>query len=221
MIKAILFDFDGTISNRFDNAYYIFKDYFRPFFNTLDDIEYESLLQDLFYYDMNGTVNVELRMEPFKKKYKVDDEFIKVFKDYYYKHMFEYTVLQDDTLDTLKALKGKYKLAILSNGDSASQHAKIDHLNIEDYFDEIIVTGDYGIHKPSKEIFDIAANKLNVKNEECLFIGDVFSTDILGATRANMKPVWIVKDNRPAYFYTGYRIKNLIEILDIVEKENS
>ena len=93
-------------------------------------------------------------------------------------------------------------------------------MNIDEYFDEILVSGDIGINKPNKGIFEYVANKLDVKCEECLFVGDVFSSDILGAIRANMIPVWILEDTeRPAYYYKGYRIKKLPELFDILDKE--
>ena len=127
MIKAIIFDFDGTLSNRQANAYYLFKDYFKPYFKDLDDMEYEAVLQDLLTDDCNGTINVKYRMAPFINKYNkyfTQDDFDK-FNEFYYEYMWKYAVLKPETIDVLKQLKGKYKLAVLSNGQSKSQHDKI------------------------------------------------------------------------------------------------
>ena len=38
--------------------------------------------------------------------------------------MWKYVKLKPETIDVLNALKGKYKLAVLSNGQSKSQHDK-------------------------------------------------------------------------------------------------
>ena len=219
MIKAIIFDFDGTLSNRQANAYYIFKDYFKPFFKDMDDMEYEAVLQDLLTYDCNGTCNVKFRMAPFINKYGqyfTQDDF-QAFNDFYYEYMWKYSVLKDDTLDTINALKGKYKLAILSNGPSKSQHDKITHCGLDNYFDEVVVSGDIGINKPNKEIFEIVAEKLNVKPEECAFVGDVFASDIIGAIRANMVPIWIVGDPERPSSYTGIRINKMSELLNVLK----
>ena len=223
MIKAIIFDFDGTLSNRQENAYGVFRDYFRPYFKDMDDMEYESVLQDMMYYDSNGTISVKLRLVPFFYKYGsyLPEDFEEVFIPYYYDHMYQYTVLKDDTIDVLRQLKDDYKLAILTNGDSASQHSKITHVNIEQYFDEVVVSGDIGIHKPDKRIFEYVSEKLGVKLDECLMVGDVFSTDILGAYYAGIIPVWILKDSeRPAHFYKGYRIEELSQLIDIIKQIN-
>lgn len=224
MIKAIIFDFDGTLSNRQENAYGVFSDYFRDYFKQMNDLEYEAMLQDLIMYDCNGTIPVKTRMIPFKNKYGkyLPENFEEEFIPFYYDHMFEYAVLKKETIDVLERLKGKYKLAILSNGDSKSQHNKITKVGIEQYFDEVLVSGDIGIHKPDKRIFEYVADKLNVKLEECLMVGDVFSSDILGAINAGITPVWILEDTeRPAHFYKGYRIEKLDQIFDVLEKEVS
>lgn len=224
MIKAIIFDFDGTLSNRQENAYGVFSDYFRDYFKQMNDLEYEAMLQDLIMYDCNGTIPVKTRMIPFKNKYGkyLPENFEEEFIPFYYDHMFEYAVLKKETIDVLERLKGKYRLAILSNGDSKSQHNKITKVGIEQYFDEVLVSGDIGIHKPDKRIFEYVADKLNVKLEECLMVGDVFSSDILGAINAGITPVWILEDTeRPAHFYKGYRIEKLDQIFDVLEKEVS
>lgn len=225
MIKAILFDFDGTMSNRQANAYGVFEEYLAPYFKELSDIEFESVLQDLMITDCNGSIKIKFRLEPFVAKYGkyLPDDFIDVFTNYYMEYMWKYAVLKPEAISVLEKLKSDgYKVGLLSNGDSKSQHDKIDHCELGNYFDEIIVTGDYGVSKPDPEIYRIMANKLDVKSEECIYIGDTFSTDILGAIRANMVPVWITQlSERPANRYSGYRIEKLEELLEIVKKENN
>ena len=220
MVKAVIFDFDGTLSNRQANAYYLFKDYFKPYFKDMDEMEYEAVLQDLLTYDCNGTTNVKFRMAPFIKKYNdyFKDEDFDAFNQFYYDYMWKYAVLKPETLDVLKALKGKYKLAVLSNGQSKSQHDKISHCEMDDYFEEIVVSGDIGINKPNKEIFEIMAERLDCKPEECVFVGDVFASDIIGAIKANMIPIWIVGDPERPSSYKGIRISNIKELLDVLKE---
>ena len=224
MIKAIIFDFDGTISNRKRNAYDFFKNYFREYFFDFTDIEYEAMLQDMMIDDCNGTIQVKHRIIPFIHKYKdyLPDDFDIVFPKDFYENMWKTTVLKPESISILERLRKNYKLALLSNGDSISQHNKIDHVGITEYFDEVMVSGDIGIHKPDKGIFDIMAKKLNVDNKDCLMVGDVFSTDILGADNAGMIPVWITLDSElPSDYYDGYRICKLEELFEILDKENN
>lgn len=224
MIKALIFDFDGTLSNRQINAYGVFDHYLRSYFKDLDDLEYEGILQDLLTFDCNGTIPVRMRLIPFIDKYGeyLPEDFADDFTAYFYEQMYRFTVMGEDVEDTLKRLKDKYKMAILSNGNSKSQHNKIDALPLERYFDDIFVSGDYGIHKPEKQIFEMVAEQLGVRCNECMMIGDVFSSDILGAIRAGMVPVWLVTDyQRPARYYHGYRIGKLSDIFAVLEKEET
>ena len=223
MIKAILFDFDGTLSNRQMNAYLMYRDFLRPYFPDLNEIEFEAIMQDMLTFDCNGTTETHQRMIPFINKYGdlLPDDFNEKFIEFSKMNMYRFAVLKDETIDVLERLKGKYKLCILSNGFSFSQHSKIRQVKIEDYFDVILVSGDLNFKKPEAEIFEYAAQQLGVKCGECLMIGDVFASDILGAIRAGMTPVWILEDTeRPALDYRGYRIEKLDQIFDILEKEN-
>ena len=223
MIRAVIFDFDGTVSNRQENVYRVFADYLRPFFSDFSDIEYEAVLQDLMIYDCNGTLDVEVRVVPFIRKYGkyLPDDFTEKFKPYYYDNMYAYTVLKDETIEVLEKLRKDHKLGLLSNGHSGSQHAKIDAMDIEKYFDKVLVSGDLGVHKPDPKIFEMMAEALGVRCDECLMVGDIFSIDILGAVRAGMKSAWFITDfEKPSFYYHGYRINDLRQIFDILDKEN-
>ncbi|MBQ6478224.1 MAG: HAD family hydrolase [Erysipelotrichaceae bacterium] len=223
MIKAILFDFDGTLSNRQMNAYLMYRDFLKSYFPDLNEIEFEAVLQDMLTYDCNGIMDMHLRLIPFRNKYRdlLPDDLEEKLTEFSLKNMYRFTVLKDETIEVLEKLKGKYKLGILSNGNPFSQHHKISQVKIEDYFDTILVSGDLGIHKPDVKIFEYAAEQLGVRCEECLMVGDVFSSDILGAIKAGMLPVWILEDTeRPALDYHGYRIEKLDQLFEILEKED-
>lgn len=221
MIKAVVFDFDGTLSNRQRNAYDTFVPYLRQFFGDIDDLEYEAILQDMMTFDCNGSTAIRNRVPAFLAKYKMPEDFLEKFSDYYAYHMPDYAVLKEETTEVLEKLKELgYKLGVITNGESRQQHTKILNVDIEKYFDSIIVSGDLdnNVKKPKKEIFDIMANNLGLKNEECMFVGDVFSSDVIGAIHGGFVPVWYpLNSDVPADFYKGYRINNLREIIDILK----
>ena len=95
-------------------------------------------------------------------------------------------------IPTIQALKEQgYLLGVVSNGPSVLQNKKLDTAGIRDLFDVVAVSGDYGIHKPDRRLFDLAAQKLNVPNEACLFVGDHPVNDIKGALGAGMQAIWM------------------------------
>ena len=73
----------------------------------------------------------------------------------------------------IKKLRQNYRTAILSNVISGGLEARFPHKQLNEYFDVIIASGDVGYIKPEKEIYNTCAQKLRVKNEECVFIDDI------------------------------------------------
>lgn len=217
MIKAVIFDFDDTLSDRKLNVYNLYYDYFKRVFPDLDADEFESLVQDLMIYDCFGTVDLKQRTYLLSHHYSIPEDFYEKFNEYYFDALPKFTVLHEDTISVLETLKGKYKLGIITNGNSVVQHNKINNVKIAHYFDEIIVSGDVGIHKPDPKIYELMANRLNLKTEECMFVGDIFSSDIIGAIKANMIPCWLEGDISKPSKYKGYRISKLSQVLEILQ----
>jgi len=52
------------------------------------------------------------------------------------------------------------------------------------------VSGELGVTKPDRAIFDHVVGKLGLNREESYYIGDSFERDIVGAARAGWKTVW-------------------------------
>jgi len=58
-------------------------------------------------------------------------------------------------------------------------------------FDAIAISAEVGARKPHAVIFSDICSKLKVNPTEAVFIGDKWSTDIVGALRSGLTPVWI------------------------------
>ena len=72
--------------------------------------------------------------------------------------------------DIIRSLKNKYKLAILSN--TMREH-EVERKGIFALFDEIILSYEVGLTKDDRTIFLLAADRLGVNPEECVFIDDI------------------------------------------------
>jgi putative hydrolase of the HAD superfamily len=73
----------------------------------------------------------------------------------------------------------------------AFQRNKIDTMGLTALFDVIVLSGEIGVHKPDRRVFDYATRQLGVANEDCVFVGDNPDGDITGAINAGMEAVWI------------------------------
>ena len=98
-----------------------------------------------------------------------------------------------DRLD--RALIGKirqqrkeYMTALLSNAFDDLQNMIANVWNIQDAFDEIVISAEAGLMKPDRRIYSLVLDRLAVRPKEALFIDD-FQTNIDGARRANIKAV--------------------------------
>ena len=83
------------------------------------------------------------------------------------------------------------------------------------YFDTVIISGAFGAHKPDVSIYEKAARDLGLKCEEIAFIGDTFATDIVGAVRAGMMPIWYCYEHRGISLYEVKQVSNYDEIRDM------
>ncbi len=75
------------------------------------------------------------------------------------------------TMDIIRSLKGKYKIAVLSNNTdewSANEEKKFSFSKL---FDAVVLSNKEGKAKPDKEFFDICLRRLGgLKPEECIFV---------------------------------------------------
>lgn len=76
-------------------------------------------------------------------------------------------------IELLKELKCKgFKLVVLSNMSKEWGEYIISMHNLEEIFDEIFLTCNIGVKKPSTEIYELTLLKLGAKPEDCIFIDD-------------------------------------------------
>ncbi len=217
-MKAILFDFDGTLSNRYVCVYRMFRHIIEQVMPDADFLEQEKVVQQCIYWDEYGNQQ-KTGTFTLLKQYYISDLDVNYWVKYWRREFCHYMELMPGAGEVLPILYKKYKLGILSNGDSASQHAKIDALHLEKYFPVVIASWDYGIDKPDPEIYRIAAEKLGVDCKDCYFVGDTFMTDIYGAIKAGMHPVWLSYERRAVSQYPADMVSSWQELASLLIKK--
>lgn len=91
-------------------------------------------------------------------------------------------------MEKLSALRTDYKVGMLSNVNSGGMDDFFSKTEQATLFDEVVVSGDVGMIKPSEEIFEFMAAKLGVQPSECVMIDDRLA-NYEGAKRAGMQAV--------------------------------
>ena len=96
----------------------------------------------------------------------------------------------------LKTLREQgYKLAILSNC-SQEEVTLLQDSALAPLVDHLILSYETGLCKPQPEIYQLAAEKLGVTCEDCVFIGDGGSRELYGAAQVGMQPyraMWYIR----------------------------
>ena len=101
----------------------------------------------------------------------------------------------DDSIETLEALRSQgYRLGMVTNGSSETQREKIGRWNLEAYFDEIVIEGEFGRGKPDPGVFAQALAGTGAAPHEAWMVGDNLYADIGGAQGAGIHSVWIHRD---------------------------
>ncbi len=93
------------------------------------------------------------------------------------------------THEILAQLKTRYRLAVVSDAQSAYGVPELRAVGLAEYFAPIIVSGDYGYRKPDARLFQAALTELHVRPEEAIFIGNDRFRDVLGARQVGMKTI--------------------------------
>ena len=93
-----------------------------------------------------------------------------------------------ETLRTLR--RAGFALGLVSNAD-ATEVATWEHCPLAGLFDSEIFSCDVGHVKPEPEIFRKCVDALGRKPEECFFVGDGGSNELIGAKEVGMKTVFV------------------------------
>ena len=193
MIKAVIFDLDHTLFDR-NGTLRSLVIALRKEFQVNEKMTDEEIAAEWCYADRTFVYSGWEYIFDYLKEKGV---FLSPpdFSDYcafIYKHFELISVPFPETVPMLEKLRGLgYKTGLITNGNHKLQYEKIRNLELSGHFDEIIVTGDYGIHKPDREIFDIMREKLGFSADEIVYVGDNPVNDIEGARNAGWHTIWM------------------------------
>lgn len=120
-----------------------------------------------------------------------------------------------ETIQALEMLKSKgIKIAIVSNTFTQSVDGLLEKFGMAKFFDAVCFSCDVGSLKTDPGLIQAALDKLGVKKEETVMVGDSLETDIAGAEKAGVTPVLI--DRRDTRTYPN-KILSLLEIEKFLE----
>ncbi len=115
--------------------------------------------------------------------------------------------LYPEVAEALAGLRGRYRLAVVTNGNTDPAR-----VGLGETFAEVLFASDIGMQKPDPRIFELAAERLGVEAGACVHVGDHPHEDVDAARRAGMRSIWL---NRDAGAWPGSLAPPEAEIADL------
>lgn len=215
IIKAIIFDMDGTILDTIDDisnaVNYAMKihDYNEK---TVLEVKKalgrggENLIKDLLPNDINH------------------DKFLKVFttyQNYYEKNSQVLTKPFPNIMKLLEVLKSENYLLFVVSNKFQNLVEDLNKIHFKNLFTEAIGERSDLKIKPNPDMLLYVLNKYNLKNEDVLFVGDS-EIDILTAKNANIKVCAVTWGFRDLYtleqLNPNFLVNDPLEILDVIKR---
>jgi putative hydrolase of the HAD superfamily len=94
-------------------------------------------------------------------------------------------------VDALVALKDLgIRMAMVTNGNSETQRAKINRWDLEQYFEYILIEGEFGTGKPDPKVYRNAMGTLDAQPSETWMIGDNLEWEVVAPQRLGITGIW-------------------------------
>ena len=186
MLKAIIFDLDGTLVDSLPYHHESWRIFFKN--NNLEEHDFSEVLKE---YKGGGTL--ELMTSVFGDMYtkdelkKMTDDKEIIFRDIYKSKIYPIEGLKQ-FLDNLK--ENNILLSIGSNAIRENVLMTIEELSLTNYFSSIICGDEVSRGKPDPEMFVKTLSNLNVSRDECIIFEDSIE-GVKAAKNADIKVIGV------------------------------
>lgn len=125
-------------------------------------------------------------------------------------------VMQPSTPQILQELRNRgFVLGVVSNSDGRI-FSVLDRCGLARFFQVIVDSHEVGVEKPDPRIFQVALDKIKARPEQTVYVGDIYSIDVVGAKRAGIHPVLLDGVGSYARGLPCKTIKHLRSLLSMV-----
>lgn len=219
MIKAVLFDLDGTLANTlYDlsaSGNYTLEKFGFP---THETEKYK-------YFVGNGMPNLIEQILPEENRdEETKQKALKCFKAHYREHYTDKTVVYDGICDTVDFIKNMgIKVAVVSNKAHEMTLPLVEKL-LSNRFDIVCGKQEGYPAKPDATLTLKVIKDLGVNPCECLFVGDS-GTDAKTSVNAGCTGIGVLwgfrKEDELLENGAKYIVKKPCEIVDIIQRLNN
>ena len=201
MIKAVIFDIDGTLYSYVENDKIAVKklcEYAEKVLNV-EEKEFRKI-----YQEARRIVKEERLTDGGARHSRVlfFQTALELLGENPFCHVLEmYDIYWNNFLANMKPFEGAAefieklhragkKIALCTDMTAHIQYRKIKQLGLNKFIDFMVTSEETGLEKPAKIMFELALKKMNVSAAETAYFGDSPERDIEGAANVDIKPFW-------------------------------
>lgn len=216
-IEAVFFDFDGTLLDREASLVKFIEEQYERYKPELNEIDKQLYIKRFIELDARGYVWKDKVYSQLLVEMNIAGvTWQELLEDYITNFKHSCTGFQNlhEVLGKLKQMG--LKMGMISNGKTHFQMANIKALDIEGYFDTILISEAVGLRKPDSQIFQKGLEALAVSASRSIFVGDHPENDVAASKRAGMMGIW----KRDDYWHSAeadYTIEELEELFVIIQ----
>lgn len=204
MIKAILFDFGGTIDTGGTHWFKKIQEVYKKFEISID----ENVLREAYIYAERKLEKTKIPDNMSFKEiigYKfafqfqfiiensnlnIENEYVALMTEYLYSEIKDEI---EKNKEEIIALKDKYYIGIVSNFYGNLNYV-LNEFGVLELCDLTIDSTNFGIRKPNENIWLHAIYKLNLDSDEVVIIGDSHKNDIAPAMKIGARSIWLKRE---------------------------
>lgn len=115
-----------------------------------------------------------------------DPELTACLTNRYLEHRFTAITLYPDVLPVLSALRSRYRLGLVTNGNTYPERCGLPNI-----FAFTVFAQDHGIQKPQPQFYEWVLAEANALPHEIIHVGDSLRNDVYGAQAVGIRTIWV------------------------------
>ena len=206
MIKAIFFDWDGTLRQNLPSGGEFFADYAVQLgLPITSEDRLRAMRWEHFYWAESPELKADRLAYPDEQEFwamygrrqlvalgasnREVDAWAPKATAYMAASYKPQSIVPEDAKRLLPALKqAGYTLGLISNREKPYRE-EAESLGLAQFFDLVLAGGEVDMWKPEPHIFVHACERLKVLPAEASYVGDNYFADVVGSRRAGLQPV--------------------------------